>query len=90
MSKGFRVEFTKQVEKALHKIDRPTKQLIISWIEDRFEGSKDPRKYGKSLAGTLSGVWRYRVGNYRIIAEINEERITIYILNIGHRRDVYK
>ncbi|EAC6483444.1 type II toxin-antitoxin system RelE/ParE family toxin, partial [Listeria monocytogenes] len=64
-------------------------KLILSWIEKHIEGTDDPRQHGKSLVGNRSGQWRYRVGDYRLIAEIQDNEVIVLILNIGHRRDIY-
>ncbi|MCL2654997.1 MAG: type II toxin-antitoxin system RelE/ParE family toxin [Coriobacteriia bacterium] len=90
MSKKYTVEFTKQAHKMLSKIDPPNQQLIISWIEDRLEDCDDPRKYGKGLTGKFSGAWRYRIGDFRIIADIIDHKVLISVLTVGHRSKVYK
>jgi len=90
VSKTYVVRFSKAADKALTKMDSFEKQLVVSWIEDKLEGCTNPRIHGKSLTGELSGKWRYRVGSYRIIAEILDSEIVIYILDIGHRSDIYK
>lgn len=70
-------------------MDKPTAALIIGWIRKNLEGCDNPRMYGKGLTSNRSGQWRYRVGDYRILAEINDSEITILVVNVGHRRDVY-
>jgi len=55
-----------------------------------LENTNNPRIYGKSLKGNLRDYWRYRVGNHRIIAEINDIEVKILIINVGHRKDIYK
>ena len=70
-------------------MDRATSALILGWIRKNLEGCEDPRIHGKGLTANHSGEWRYRVGDYRIIAEIKDEKILILVLNIGHRRDIY-
>jgi len=90
MSKKYKVEFTKQAHKMLSKIDPPNKQLIVSWIEERLEGCDDPRRYGKGLTGEFAGAWRYRVGDYRIIADIIDDKVVISVLAVGHRSKIYK
>lgn len=86
----YSVDYTEQAIKELKKIDRHTRKLILAWIGKNLEGSIDPRQYGKGLSANRSGEWRYRVGDYRIIAEIEDEKITILILTVGHRSDIYK
>lgn len=73
-------------------MDKYEAAIVLRWIEEHLIDSRDPRAHGKglSLTGNKSGFWRYRVGAYRIIADICDEEITILILNIGHRREIYK
>ncbi|WP_338151633.1 type II toxin-antitoxin system RelE/ParE family toxin [Listeria aquatica] len=89
MEKGYQVRFEKQAQKALKKMDPFQAKLIISWIEKHLEGTDNPRVYGKSLVGNRGGQWRYRVGDYRLIAEIKDQEVVILILDIGHRRMIY-
>lgn len=86
----YRVEFTKGALKDLKKLDRHTAALILGWIRKNLEGCEDPRAHGKGLTANRSGQWRYRVGDYRILADIEDNKITILVLNIGHRRNIYK
>jgi len=64
--------------------------LIVAWIRKNLEGCTNPRLYGKGLVANLNGQWRYRIGDYRIIAEISDEKITILVLTIGHRKEIYQ
>ena len=85
----YKVEYTPQAAKALKKLDRPIRALIISWIEKNLIGCSNPRQHGKGLTANRSGQWRYRIGDYRLIANISDESVTILVLEIGHRRDIY-
>ncbi|HCX64706.1 MAG TPA: type II toxin-antitoxin system mRNA interferase toxin, RelE/StbE family [Eubacteriaceae bacterium] len=64
--------------------------MILSWIEKNLLGSADPREHGKTLKGNVKSYWRYRVGDYRIIADIKDDEIKIIVLNIGHRKEIYQ
>lgn len=86
----YHVEFTKSALKELKKLDKPTAALITGWIRKNLEGCEDPRIHGKGFTANRSGQWRYRVGDYRIIADINDDTVIILILNVGHRNNVYK
>lgn len=79
-----------KAKKALNQIDRYHAKIIVMWIEKNLDGCNNPRQYGKSLVGDKKGYWRYRVGSYRIIAEIDDMRVRIGIINIAHRREVYE
>lgn len=85
----FKVEFTKSAVKELKKLDKYTEKFIMAWIRKNLEGCSDPRRHGKGLSANRSGQWRYRVGDYRLIAKIQEDKVIILILNIGHRKDIY-
>lgn len=87
--KNYSVEYAKQAVKALEKMDTNTRKEIIEWVENNLEGCENPRLHGKALKGNLKGKWRYRVGSYRIIADIEDEKILILILDIDHRRQIY-
>lgn len=85
----YSVDYTPQAVKELKKLDKYTRTFILAWIEKNLVGCADPRIHGKGLTSNRSGQWRYRVGDYRIIADISDETVTILILNIGHRKEVY-
>ena len=85
---SYRVELAEQAKKQLKKLDKYTAALIIGWLRKNLEGCTNPRQHGKGLSGDRSGQWRYRVGGYRLIAQIEDSKIVILILGIGHRRDV--
>jgi mRNA interferase RelE/StbE len=70
-------------------MDAFTRQMILSWITKNLVGTDDPRRHGKGLSENLAGLWRYRIGNYRVIAEIFDAKITIEIIEIGHRSKAY-
>ncbi len=84
------VEYTKTAVKQLEKMDRKIAAFIVSYIDEKLVNCENPRLYGKSLKGGLNDIWRYRVGEYRILAKIEDERLIIVIVEIGHRKDVYK
>jgi mRNA interferase RelE/StbE len=86
----YKVEYTEKALKILKKMNKQAARLIVSWIEKNLQNCEDPRVHGKALAADMRGKWRYRIGDYRLIANIADEKITILILNIGHRKDIYK
>lgn len=90
MSKKYSVRFEKQARKALKKMDKPIAAMIMSWIKNNLEGCEDPYLCGKSLVGNHKGKWGYRVGNYRIIAHIDDYELIILVLTTGHRKEIYK
>ena len=86
----YKVEFTQRALKDLKKSDRHTASLIIGWIRKNLENCENPRQHGKALSANRTGQWRYRVGDYRLLAEIQDDRIVILVLNVGHRREIYE
>ena len=85
----YHVEFTKNAMKQLKKMDKSSASLILGWIRKNIEGCDNPRIHGKGLTANRSGQWRYRVGDYRIITEIEDDKVIVLVLNVGHRRDIY-
>lgn len=85
----YHVEFSKAALKELKKLDAYTARLTLGWIKKNLEGCDDPRCHGKGLTTNRSGQWRYHVGDYRLLAEIQEDKILILILHIGHRSEIY-
>lgn len=86
---NFHVVFTDRAKKQLKKLDRQTYAFLIAWMKKNLEGCTNPRQHGKALTANRAGQWRYRVGDYRLIAEIKENEIIILILSLGHRKEVY-
>ena len=86
----YTVEFSKEALKDLKKPEKPTAALILGWVRKNLEGTDDPRRHGKALTGNLGGRWRYRVGDYRLLARIDDGRVLILVLHVGHRREIYE
>ena len=79
------VEVSNFAEKQLRKLDRPVQKRLVDWLEDRISDCKNPRHFGELLRGELAGLWRYRVGDYRIICEVQEQQLVVLALAVGHR-----
>lgn len=86
----YQVRFSKNALKQLKKLDKSVSSLILGWIRKNLEECHNPRIHGKALVANKSGQWRYRIGDYRILAEINDVEVVILVVNIGHRREIYK
>lgn len=84
---AYKIEFLPYAVKQLAKLDKTAQRRIVAYLENRV--AEDPRSHGKGLTGDLAGCWRYRIGDYRAVCDIQEERITVLVLKVGHRRDVY-
>lgn len=85
----WKIRLNQTSAKALKQLDKPAKQRIESFI-DELEALDNPRQTGKALTGGLKGLWRYRVGDYRLIAQIKDNELVILFIDIGHRKDIYR
>ena len=86
----YHVEFSQRALKDIKKLDKSTAALILGWIRKNLEGCENPRIHGKGLTANHSGEWRYRVGDYRLLAEIQDGKLIILMLTVGHRSEVYQ
>lgn len=86
----WKVEFDEAARKELRKLDRQAQQDILRYLRERIATDDDPRRFGKALARGLAGLWRYRVQHYRLICHIEDQILTVLVLRVGHRKDIYK
>ena len=86
---AWRAELSPRALKQLSKLDKPTARRIIDYLREIASG-EDPHSQGKELTGNLAGFWRYRVGNYRIIASIEDDELLILATTIDHRSQIYR
>jgi len=85
------IEFRAKAEKQLEKLHRKDAQRIIGFLEERLAKHDNPRSLGEPLQGSLlGGYWRYRVGDYRIICDIQDGKLIVLVVDIGHRSSVYR
>ena len=87
---SYKVEYIPQVVKTLEKMDKYTRRILVEWIEKHLVNSENPRIHGKPLAANRVGQWRYRVGDYRIVALIEDDKLVILVIVIGHRKEIYE
>lgn len=85
----FHVEFTESAKKDLKKLDIYTQKIILLWLNKNLEGTNDPRQHGKALISNRKGQWRYRIGDYRVIVKIEDDKLLILVIALGHRKDIY-
>jgi mRNA interferase RelE/StbE len=83
------VEFDDRARRELRKLDPKIQQTILRYLHERVASAKDPRQFGKPLRMNLAGLWRYRVGDYRLICRFEKNRLVVLVLKIAHRREVY-
>ncbi|KEI52591.1 RelE-domain-containing protein [Enterococcus xinjiangensis] len=85
----YRLEFTPEIQKQLRKMDKHQATLIVRWLYQHIDGIDDLRKFGKGLTANRSGQWRYRIGKYRVLVEIEDNQMVVIAIQVGHRRNVY-
>lgn len=85
----YEISTTEKFDKALKKLDRQTQRIIKAWIEKNLINCENPRIHSKALTSNRSGQWRYRVGDYHILAEIHDNKLVLILVDVGHRRDIY-
>ena len=86
----YRVVISDTAKKCLEKIDKHQASLILAWLKKNVDGCENPRLHGKPLSYDRKGEWRYRLGNYRILAAIEDSTVLVEIINVGHRKNIYK
>lgn len=86
----WRVETTARFDREFKKLDRYTQRMIKHWIVKNLQDTDNPHAHGKALSANLAGLWRYRIGDYRLICQIEADCLVILALSVGHRRDVYR
>jgi mRNA interferase RelE/StbE len=87
---AWRIEFERTAERELNKLDAQTARRILKFLSERLAPSSDPRRLGEALHGALGDYWKYRVGDYRIIAAIEDDKLRILVVRIGNRREIYR
>ena len=83
------IEYAESARKQLRKLAKSDARRIVDFMDERV-ATNDPRRLGKALKGPLGDLWRYRVGDFRIICEIQDGVLTVLVLQIGNRREVYR
>jgi len=82
--------FDERALKELRKLGKQAQRDIIAYLDERIAGEGDPRRFGKGLKADRAGLWRYRVGDYRILCQIKDGELLVLVVAVGHRRDVYE
>ena len=84
------IEYTRTAESQLRKLDRQIARRILDYLDDKIAPLENPRTRGKALTGVLGELWRYRIGDYRVICEIRDKTLRILVVEVGHRKQIYK
>lgn len=87
---GWIVEFDPHVLRELSRLARTVQQRILQFLHERIQTEQDPRRLGGRLHGTKKDLWKYRIGDYRVICDIQDNIVRVLILRVGHRREVYR
>jgi mRNA interferase RelE/StbE len=88
---AWKVEFSQAADKYLRKLDPQHRQRILKFLSMRIAGEENPRRIGQGLQGARFGeFWKYRVGDYRLICKIEDDQVLVLVLQVGHRREVYR
>ena len=83
------IKYSETTKGQLRKLDKQTARRIVDFLDERIATLKDPRSTGKALTGPLGGLWRYRVGDCRIVCDIQDDNLLVLVVLIGHRRNIY-
>ena len=86
----WRVEFHPAAVRDLRKLGADSERRVLRYLRERIAGSDDPRRFGHALTGNRKGLWRYRVGDLRIVAAVEDDRFVVLVVAVGHRREVYR
>lgn len=85
----YQIVTTDKFDKSFKKLEKQTQKIIKAWIEKNLMGCENPRLHGKGLTANKSGQWRYRVGDYRILADIRDNELVLVLVEVGHRSRIY-
>lgn len=87
---AWKIDYTETARNRLRKLDKPTAKRIVDYMDERIAVLENPRSAGKALTGPLGGLWRYGVGDYRVICEVQDEVMRVLVIEVGNRREVYR
>lgn len=84
------IDYTDTAKDQLRKLDKPVARRIVDFMDERIAAAANPRQIGKALTGPLGDFWRYRVGDCRVICDIQDGALRVLVVQIGHRREIYR
>ena len=85
----YRIDYSKRAQRQIRKMDKQVQRLLFAWIDKHLDGTENHRQNGKGLTDNRANEWRYRIGDYRLIYDIQEDKLVILALEFGHRKDIY-
>jgi mRNA interferase RelE/StbE len=87
--KTYKLEYSDKARRELKKLDNSVARVIYAWMKKNIDGCENPRVHGKGPSSNRSGQWRYRIGNHRVICKIEDNRVLVLVLIVGHRSRIY-
>lgn len=87
---GWAIEYADTAKGQLRKLDKQTARRILDYMDERIAGLANPRSTGKALAGPLGSLWRYRVGDCRVVCDIQDGALRVLVVQVGSRREIYR
>ena len=84
------IDYADTAKAQLRKLDQQTARRILDYMDERIAALENPRNTGKALTGPFGGLWRYRVGDCRVICDIQDNALRVLVVQVGNRRDVYR
>ncbi len=88
---AWKIEFSVAADRKLSKLDAQHSNRILKFLHERLARVEDPRRIGKALQGSRLGeFWKYRVGDYRLVCKIEDNRLVVLVLQVGHRKEIYR
>ncbi|GAA6615508.1 type II toxin-antitoxin system RelE family toxin [Scytonema sp. NUACC26] len=85
-----KIEWDDAARKELRKLDYTVQEQILTYLDNRIATEENPRRFGEGLSADKVGLWRYRVGDYRIVCQIEDQKLVVLVVRVGHRRNVYE
>jgi mRNA interferase RelE/StbE len=90
MNLAWTIDYAESARKQLRGLEKPAARRIADFLDERIAPNEDPRRIGKAIKGPLGDLWCYRVGDFRIICDLQDGKLTVLVLQIGNRREVYR
>lgn len=87
---SWNLNYSDKARKQLRKLGETQRAIVLSWMDKNIDGCEDPRVHGKGLIGDHSGEWRYRIGDYRVLCDIQDDKLVVLAFSLGHRNKIYK
>jgi mRNA interferase RelE/StbE len=88
--KTWRIEITRSAAETITKLDHLAQAAVLKFLRGRLSTAENPRQWGSALQGDKRGLWRYRVGDYRLICDIQDQKVVVLVLEVAQRKDVYR